>query len=76
MLRYVLQPRPVQHERIDPAVVVVVEQRDAGAIGFDDEAFAVDAAVGGRLAQPRPVGDVDERHGPLLIADCRLLIAD
>ena len=59
-----LQPRPVQNERIHPAVVVVVEERDAGAVGLDDEALAIDVAIDRRLAQSGAIGDIDERHRP------------
>src|SRR5213078_3728720 len=50
------QARAIQNQRVDPAVVVVVEKGDAGAIGLDDEPLLVDAAVDRRLAQSGAVG--------------------
>ena len=57
--RRALQPRAAEHEQIEPAVVVVIEKRDAAADDLDDVALAVDAAVDDRLGQagllsPRP----------------------
>jgi hypothetical protein len=40
-----LESRPAEHERIEPAVTVVVDERHAGAIRFDDEALAIEATV-------------------------------
>ena len=65
LARQLLQPRAVQHQRVQPAVVVVVEECDAGPVGFDDETLAVDAAVHRRLAQPGTIRDVVERDGPI-----------
>ena len=43
--RRALQPGAVQHEEVEPPVVVVVEERDAAADHLDDVALAIDAAV-------------------------------
>ena len=38
-----------QHERVEPAVAVVVDERDTGAVGLDDEPLSIDAAVDRRM---------------------------
>ena len=55
-----LQPGPAQHQHVEPAVVVVVEERHAAAHDLDDVALAVDTAVDGRLRQPGLARDVGE----------------
>ena len=74
--RRVLQPRAAQHQHVEPAVVVVVEEGDAAADDLDDVALGVDAAVDARLRQPglaRHVGEAGvERQAGRLAARHRL----
>ncbi len=49
-----------QHEQIEPAVVVVVEERHSAAHDFDDVALAVDAAIDDRVGQSRLRRDIGE----------------
>ena len=41
---------PFSDERVEPPVTVEVDQRHAAAVGLDDEALALDAAVDDRDA--------------------------
>ena len=59
-----LEPRAAQHERVEPAVAVVVDQAGAAAVRLEDESLAFDAAVDARMAQAGLLGDVGERDGP------------
>ncbi len=59
-----LQADTAQHERVGPAVVVVVDEGDACAVGLDDEPLAIHAAIDRRRVKPRAIGNVDERDGP------------
>ena len=45
------ESRPAEHERIEPAVAVVVDERHACAVGLDDEPFPIDASVDRRTGE-------------------------
>src|ERR1039458_4711009 len=85
--RRAFQARAAEHEDIQPAVVIVIEEGDAAAHRFDDVQVAVDAAVNHRFAQARVRGHVRKarvkgqpgrlaaRHG-LHAAACHLAECD
>src|ERR1039458_6509830 len=52
------QTRAAEHQDVQPAVVIVIEEGDAAAHRFDDVQVAVDAAVNHRFAQARVRGHV------------------
>ena len=59
------EPRAVQHEGVEQPVAVHVDERDAGAVGLDDEPLLLDAAVDGRPREARVGCDVHQRDRPI-----------
>ena len=62
--RAVLQTGSAERQRIQPPVVVVVDEGHAGAVGLDDEPLAIDPAVHHRIAQARTLRDIGKGDGP------------
>ena len=65
---FFIQPSAVHQKDVGPTVVIVIEDRNSGAGGFDDVFFRVDAAENFLHGQAGLLGDVDEvcdwrRHG-------------
>src|SRR6266498_500734 len=62
--RDALEPSAVDHEDVEPAVVVVIKERDAAAGFFEDVSLARDTAIHiQRCAEPRLDRNVLERKG-------------
>jgi len=66
----------VDDENIRPAIVVVVEDSDAGAGGFDDVLFTVDAAENHGIGEAGLLGDVGEMSEGFRIGFGDLICAD
>ena len=64
LARAFLQPCAAERQRIEPPVVVVIDERHARAVGLDDEPLAIDAAIDHRVPKTRALGDIGELHAP------------
>ena len=51
-------PRPAQHQNVQPSVVIVIDERAAATDGLEDVILFLDAAVNGGKLEPRLRGDI------------------
>src|ERR1019366_10300035 len=63
--RRTLDLRATRHEEIEPAVVVVVEERDPAAVGLENVLLPVRVAVNDGGGEARPGRNVRELEGRL-----------
>ena len=62
-----VEPGSAEHQRVEPAIAVDVDERNPRAVGLDDVPLAVDASENRRMDEARLACDVGERDGTTLV---------